>query len=72
MKPFEQVASPWYKPHEGTGLGLSLVKEIVEQHNGRLELNSDLNTGIAVSIILPPERIIVWPVEAAAASSDDR
>jgi len=71
MKPFEQAASPLNKKHQGTGLGPSLVKEIVEQHNGRLELNSELDTGTTVSVILPPERTVVWPAEAAAASSID-
>ncbi|MCE2728786.1 sensor histidine kinase [Sphingorhabdus sp.] len=40
----------------GTGLGLSLVKHIVDRHRGHLEIRSTVGKGTTVSILLP-----VWP-----------
>jgi signal transduction histidine kinase len=37
----------------GTGLGMSLVKEIVELHGGRVELASEPGTGTQVTLWLP-------------------
>ena len=37
----------------GTGLGLSLVKHIVDRHRGHLEIRSSVGTGTTVSVLLP-------------------
>lgn len=37
----------------GTGLGLSLVKHIVDRHRGHLEIRSTVGKGTIVSILLP-------------------
>jgi signal transduction histidine kinase len=37
----------------GTGLGMSIVKEIVELHGGELEITSEVGTGSTVTIWLP-------------------
>lgn len=37
----------------GTGLGLAIVKRIVEIHNGKIEVNSKMNEGTEISIVLP-------------------
>lgn len=37
----------------GTGLGLSIVKKIVEQHGGRINVESEINNGTTVHIELP-------------------
>jgi signal transduction histidine kinase len=38
---------------EGSGLGLAIAKKIVEEHNGRIEVASELNVGTTFTIHLP-------------------
>ena len=37
LEPFRQIASPFARNTEGTGLGLALVKSLIECHDGTLE-----------------------------------
>lgn len=37
----------------GSGLGLSLVKQIIDMHGGHLEVDSEVNKGSVFSVILP-------------------
>jgi len=40
----------------GTGLGLAICKEIIEHHQGRIELTSEMGKGTTFSIILPGKK----------------
>jgi signal transduction histidine kinase/CheY-like chemotaxis protein len=57
------VFSPFYQSRNladngqpGTGLGLALVNELVKLHKGKIDLDSQLNTGTTISISLPISR----------------
>jgi PAS domain S-box-containing protein len=58
FEPFRQIDSALSRKHNGTGLGLPIVKAIMEQHEGRVELKSTVGSGTEVSVIFPPERVI--------------
>ncbi len=51
--PFFQVRSSYDRPYEGTGLGLSVVKGLVDLHGGRVEFTSRVGEGTSVRIRLP-------------------
>lgn len=50
----ERIFEPLYSTRSfGVGLGLSIVKQIVEQHEGKIEVQSRINSGSKVKILLP-------------------
>jgi len=50
---FYRVDKSHSKRSGGTGLGLSIVKHAVQYHHGKIEVDSSLGEGTAVSVILP-------------------
>ena len=54
---YKQVTSSKHKNHQGTGLGLALVKSIVEAHGGSITVSSEENKGSEFSFILPNKTI---------------
>lgn len=50
---FFQVDGSSSREHEGTGIGLSLVKELVELHGGSIEVKSELGFGSEFSVFIP-------------------
>jgi len=53
FKPFRQVKSGAQPGQEGTGLGLPLVRELVELHGGRVWLGSTPGAGSCFTFTLP-------------------
>jgi PAS domain S-box-containing protein len=58
MEPFGQADASLAREYEGTGLGLPLVKSMIELHGGRLSLESEVGVGTVVSLHFPPERVV--------------
>ncbi|HEY5239584.1 MAG TPA: PAS domain-containing sensor histidine kinase [Rhizomicrobium sp.] len=65
LERFGQVDSKLARKHTGTGLGLPLVKELVELHGGSLAMTSKLGVGTTVTVTFPPARIVIMPLRAA-------
>lgn len=54
-KDLEKVFSPFYTTKEkGCGLGLAMIKKIVEDYGGEISIKSRLDKGTVVSMRLPP------------------
>ncbi|MBK1841144.1 HAMP domain-containing histidine kinase [Azospirillum sp. YIM B02556] len=56
LHPLEPPDSTIARNSRGTGLGLPIVKRLVEMHGGRLELTSQPGVGTAVVLIFPAAR----------------
>ncbi|WP_407356054.1 response regulator [Methanolobus sp. WCC5] len=53
FRAFSQIDSSSCRRYEGTGLGLVLVKSFVEQHNGRIWVESEYGKGSSFIIEMP-------------------
>lgn len=60
----KKIFHPFYQAMDnkpGTGIGLSIVKSIVESHNGCIEVESEVNKGSSFIVTLPIEQAQVLP-----------
>ena len=69
--PFFQVESTLSRRYEGTGLGLTLVKRIVELHGGTVSVQSTLEKGSHFSLDLPCLMMTDSPLPSSSAMSLD-
>jgi cell cycle sensor histidine kinase DivJ len=51
--PFFQAGKTYQRKHEGTGLGLSIVKGLVGLHHGEVNVQSKVDEGTTVTVVLP-------------------
>jgi signal transduction histidine kinase len=63
---FDQVDSMISQKHKGFGLGLPIVKHLIELHGDSLSIESVLGVGTTVSVLFPAHRIIEATSSAAA------
>jgi PAS domain S-box-containing protein len=57
FRPFSQLDSRLSRQHEGTGLGLALVRRLAELHGGSVTVESELGKGSAFTITLPSHQL---------------
>lgn len=50
---FHRVQQVTGRTHEGTGIGLSLIKELVQLHNGDINVESKLHVGSSFTVKIP-------------------
>jgi signal transduction histidine kinase len=67
LEAFEQVDSSLSRKQQGTGLGLPLVRAMMELHGGRFELSSALGVGTEAKIVFPRDRLVYSEAPGMAA-----
>ncbi|MGO0063024.1 sensor histidine kinase [Brevibacillus fluminis] len=55
FKPFHKVDKARSSSVKGNGLGLSIVKQIIDMHDGDIHVSSSLGTGTTFTVTLPRE-----------------
>lgn len=68
---FHRVAGAEGRTHEGSGIGLALVQELVAQHGGRIEASSVHGEGAMFRVTLPLGNAHLPPEQIHDAEPDD-
>lgn len=58
ISPFVRLTNPMVRQHDGLGLGLPLVKALVELHGGSFSLSSGIGKGTKCTAVFPIGRVI--------------
>ncbi len=66
MEPFAQTGDTYTRSHDGSGLGLALVKSLTELHGGTVKIESEVGVGTSVFVCFPPERTVFQEMKTAA------
>lgn len=66
FKPFGQSESGYHARERGTGLGLPIVRSLMELHGGAAALTSIVGKGTTVTLTFPPGRVARTAAQAAA------
>ncbi len=67
---FTQADESATRQHGGTGLGLALVKELVDLMNGKITVNSEINLGSEFTISLPLETTVTLKTQPTQPTSN--
>lgn len=66
FQPFTQIDSALNRQYSGTGLGLTLVKQIVEMHGGFIQVNSKVDRGSCFKVCLPYHCQVTNPINRSS------
>jgi two-component system cell cycle sensor histidine kinase PleC len=72
MSSFGRGSMALQNAEEGTGLGLPIVKGLVELHGGVFTLRSKLREGTEVVVVFPPERVMNALPQSPSAAAEPR
>jgi signal transduction histidine kinase len=67
LSAFGQVDNPFTRSQEGTGLGLPIVKSLVELHSGQFQIESAVGKGTKITMVMPAQRVDARLIEAQTA-----
>lgn len=57
---FEQLENIYTREHTGTGLGLPIVKRLVELQGGNVQIKSEIGVGTEIFFVLPIDVKMYW------------
>jgi PAS domain S-box-containing protein len=61
MRPFVQLDNVYERRFQGAGLGLAMVRSLVERHGGTINIESETGCGTKVTICLPVSPVAQGP-----------